>query len=232
MKGIPRGFLFAIGAILLSFSVPLYAWIRFALQSDLYSYVLLVPIVSVYLFVSGLKGYGATPLNVSSRQRWAGIALALVGLGVVGVYTFARFDGVVFVPQDSTAITTFAFVAVVAAAALLFLNRPLLRIAAFPLFFLAFMAPFPVAMEHAIEMFLQHGSAPPSYWFFKLAGTPVYRDELIFQLPGMTLQIAPECSGIRSTTLSHELGREPSLPEVDLEEGVAGGIRSSARANP
>jgi exosortase C (VPDSG-CTERM-specific) len=72
-------------------------------------------------------------------------------------------------------------------------------VALFPLCFLVFLAPFPVAVEHAIESFLQYGSAPPSYWLFKLAGTPVFRQDMIFELPGMRLQIAPECSGIRST---------------------------------
>lgn len=195
----PRHFLLAIGAVTLCFSPALYSWVRFSLQSDLYSYVLLVPVVSIYLFMSGIKGSNARSTLLAPRRRMLGTALTLSGLAVIGGYLLARYNGVTLVSQDSVAITTVAYVLLIGSAAVFLLPQALLGRATFPLLFLIFMAPFPVAMEHAIEMFLQHGSAPPSYWFFKLAGTPVYRDELIFQLPGMTLQIAPECSGIRST---------------------------------
>jgi exosortase C (VPDSG-CTERM-specific) len=188
-----------MGGVTLCFSPALYSWIRFSLQSDLYSYVLLVPVVSIYLFMSGIKGSNARSISLSPGRRMLGTALTLLGLAVIGGYLLAGYNGVTLVSQDSVAITTVAYVLLIGAAALFLLPQQLLGRATFPLFFLIFMAPFPVAMEHAIEMFLQHGSAPPSYWFFKLAGTPVYREDLIFQLPGMTLQIAPECSGIRST---------------------------------
>jgi exosortase C (VPDSG-CTERM-specific) len=101
--------------------------------------------------------------------------------------------------QDSLALTTLSFVLLLAAVCAFFMDRATFRRALFPLAFLVFMVPFPLAMEHSIESFLQHGSAPPAYWLLKLVGTPIFRDELIFQLPGITLQVAPECSGIRST---------------------------------
>jgi len=34
---------------------------------------------------------------------------------------------------------------------------------------------------------------------FQLSGMTVFRDGVNFQLPGMTLEVAPECSGIHST---------------------------------
>ena len=47
--------------------------------------------------------------------------------------------------------------------------------------------------------FLQTTSAELFYWIFSLTGVPILRDGYIFQLPGLTLEVAEECSGIRST---------------------------------
>lgn len=186
----------ALAVVAVAFVWPLSVWVRYGLQSDLFSYTLLVPVVSAYLFLTSRH----TGVESETRPaRTLGSVLAATGVAIVAGYGLALSGGSQFAVQDTVAVTTFAFVLLVAAAAAFFLPRPLLRTAAFPLIFLIFMAPFPVAVEHAVEMFLQHGSAPPAYWFLKLAGTPVFREELIFQLPGITLQVAPECSGIRST---------------------------------
>jgi len=195
-RGVPPRFLLVLAVLVAGFAIPLYRWSQFALQSELFSYILLVPVVSIYLFVTGERREG--PVS-GARHPLLGVAFGVAGLAVLGGYGLALFNGTKLVPQDSVALTTFAFVLLVVAVSALLLPRPLLRTAAFPLVFLVFMTPFPVAVEHGLEMFLQHGSAPPSYWFFKLAGTPVFRQDLIFQLPGITLQVAPECSGIRST---------------------------------
>ncbi|MBL8583663.1 MAG: exosortase [Rhizobiaceae bacterium] len=193
---LPRGFLLGLAIVVAGFAWPLTDWVRYGLQSDLFSYTLLVPVVSAYLFMTGRRHSSGT---AAGPARGLGSILATGGLAVAAGYALALGGGSRFAPQDAVAITALAFVLLVAAVAAFFLPRPLLRHAAFPLIFLVFMAPFPVAVEHAVEMFLQHGSAPPAYWFLKLAGTPVFREDLIFQLPGITLQVAPECSGIRST---------------------------------
>ena len=195
-QGLPLAFLLTLGGLSLAFVLPLVAWVRFGLQSDLFSYTLLVPVVSVYLFLTGNRnetGQAVGPL------RSLGVIFAVAGLALMAGYGFAVSQGTQLAAQDSVALTTFAFVLLVAGVSAYFLPRAQLRRAAFPLVFLVFMAPFPRAMEHAVEMLLQHGSAPPAHWFLKLAGTPVFRHELILELPGITLQVAPECSGIRST---------------------------------
>src|SRR5204863_103315 len=38
-----------------------------------------------------------------------------------------------------------------------------------------------------------------SAYFFNLTGTPVLRHGVVFQLPGITIEVAQECSGIRSS---------------------------------
>jgi exosortase C (VPDSG-CTERM-specific) len=122
-----------------------------------------------------------------------------MGACCLALFWFAVASGASLAPQDSLAFTTLAFVLCIAGTTAWFLGKSDFRRAVFPLVFLLFMVPFPMAMEHGIETFLQRGSAPPAFWLLKLAGTPVFREDMVFQLPGITLQIAPECSGIRSS---------------------------------
>lgn len=195
-SGLPPAFLLTLAVLSLGFALPLFRWAQFALESELFSYILLVPVVSGYLFLSGRRR--DDPVS-GARHPVLGAVLGVAGLAILGGYGLAVLNGTALVQQDSVALTMVAYALLVAAASAFLLPRSLLRTATFTLVFLVFMAPFPVLVEHWLEMFLQHGSAPPAYWFFKLAGTPVYRQDLIFQLPGITLQVAPECSGIRST---------------------------------
>jgi exosortase len=50
-----------------------------------------------------------------------------------------------------------------------------------------------------VESGLQHASAEVAARLFPLVGVPFFRTGLWFQLPTITLEVAPECSGIRST---------------------------------
>jgi len=47
--------------------------------------------------------------------------------------------------------------------------------------------------------FLQIGSTEVTYVFFKLTGIPLLRDGFIFHLPGISIEVAEQCSGIRSS---------------------------------
>jgi exosortase C (VPDSG-CTERM-specific) len=74
-----------------------------------------------------------------------------------------------------------------------------MRAVAFPAALLVFMVPLPTALRGWVDAFLQHASADVVDVFFKVSGTPILRDGLMFQLPGITVQVAEECSGIRSS---------------------------------
>jgi len=60
------------------------------------------------------------------------------------------------------------------------------------------MTPLPaVVAEHTVAA-LQKGSADTSYALFRLIGMPIIRDGFRFSLPGVDIEIAEQCSGIRS----------------------------------
>ena len=59
--------------------------------------------------------------------------------------------------------------------------------------------PLPAIVVSWIVAVLQSGSAAVARGFFALTGTPFFQDGLVFQLPGISIEIAPECSGIHSS---------------------------------
>jgi exosortase len=73
------------------------------------------------------------------------------------------------------------------------------RAALFPLLFLVFTIPMPSVIVDAATRFLKTGSAEAVAGLFTLTGTPFYREGFVFTLPSAIIEIADECSGIRSS---------------------------------
>jgi exosortase C (VPDSG-CTERM-specific) len=92
-----------------------------------------------------------------------------------------------------------SLVCFVIAGTFLFLGSKWAHSAMFPLFFLAFMIPLPEAAVDSLENASKVASAEVANWFFLLTGTPFLRNGNVFQLPGITIEVAKECSGIRSS---------------------------------
>ena len=82
---------------------------------------------------------------------------------------------------------------------LLFFGTAPARAALFPLAFLAFTIPIPKVVVDAMTSVLKTGSAEAVASLFTLAGTPFYRQGFVFSLPTFAIEIADECSGIRSS---------------------------------
>jgi len=87
----------------------------------------------------------------------------------------------------------------------------------FPLCFLFWLVPFPQAMLASIVDLLQRGSALSAHALFAIAGVPVLQDGVVLSIPGLTVEVAQECSSIRSSSmllvtamvLAHVLLRSP-----------------------
>lgn len=187
----------AIGSAVLvvCFALPLYSWARFALHSELYSYVLLIPFISFYL--SWLKRDELAKAEPAPDRK---LALVPAGLGAIAMagYFLAR-PGLKLPVDDALAWFMVSFLLLFVGVFLFCMGKGVARALAFPLAFLIFMAPFPGFMENAIEKFLQYQSANAAELLFGLVGMPLLRDGVVFRLPGFSLQVAPECSGIHST---------------------------------
>jgi exosortase C (VPDSG-CTERM-specific) len=122
-------------------------------------------------------------------------------MGVLGLLTlaaaFAWAGG--FSVNDYLALMALALVSLVTAGGFLFMGARWMRAAAFPFAFLLFTVPLPDAAVNWLENASAHASAEAAARLFALAGTPLLRHDTVFELPGIVLQVAQECSGIRSS---------------------------------
>jgi exosortase len=65
--------------------------------------------------------------------------------------------------------------------------------------FLFLFIPLPEPVLNRVVYFLQKGSAEISALFFGLTPLPVLREGFVFHLPRFSIEVARECSGIRSS---------------------------------
>jgi len=188
------GTCFAV-ALLASFGQPLLVLINYAARSQLYSYILLVPFVSAYLLYIRRD---QLPKQYATDFPFAILSLA-AGLGVLVFTYWLDFAGRVPADNDRLALLTLAFLCCLAAGGFFFFGRAWMRAAAFPLAYLIFMVPMPDAMADALEIASKSAAAEVANLLFHLSGTPFLRAGAIFQLPNITIEVAQECSGIRSS---------------------------------
>ena len=102
-------------------------------------------------------------------------------------------------PPDFMALTSLGIVAVWVGGFVTFFGLPATGIALFPLSFLLFIIPLPEALLFRIITALQYASAEVVSLLFQLCPFPFTREGLYFTLPGLQIEVAKECSGIRSS---------------------------------
>ncbi|HEX3628131.1 MAG TPA: archaeosortase/exosortase family protein [Verrucomicrobiae bacterium] len=188
---------FALAAAILAcgFAIPLWKLFRFAVGSDLFSYILLIPLISVYLL--WLK---RADLPASARSAWPlGAAFFMAGGALLAAYWLCLRPGLLAVNENYLSFMTICFLLFFYGVASFCWGLETLCAAAFPLGFLILMTPLPLAVIQGMDSFLQAGSAVAAAGFYSFAGTPFLQHGLTFQLSDIRLSIAPECSGIHST---------------------------------
>jgi exosortase len=71
----------------------------------------------------------------------------------------------------------------------------------FPLCFLFWLVPMPGFVLNRVVSLLQQGSAATAHLLFTAAGVPVAQDGVVLSIPGLTIEVAKECSSIRSSLM-------------------------------
>jgi exosortase C (VPDSG-CTERM-specific) len=176
----------------LAFIQPLTRLMLYAAQSELHSHILLVPFITGYLLYIQ-RGR----LSTAYRSSIAGT----VTVGAIGCTALAAgiaWRGSLSI-NDDLALAALAFVSFVAAGGFLFLGAGWMAAKAFPVAFLIFMVPLPDATVDGLEKASVLASAEAAALYFNVAGTPLVRHGTVFELPRIVLQVAQECSGIRSS---------------------------------
>lgn len=190
-RSVRRGWMCAGFLILLSgcFAGPLGSLFSLAMGNELHSHVILIPFASAYLL--WLRA-GQLP-GSSDFSPWLGVLGAMAGGVALTIGLLAAPAGDILFWK----ILSFLFIAV--GGVVFLMGRHWAWGAAFPLAFLIFMAPLPATAEHAIEHASKLASAEMANVLFTVSGTTFLRDGTLFHLPGIVLEVAQECSGIRSS---------------------------------
>jgi exosortase C (VPDSG-CTERM-specific) len=188
------GVCFAI-VLLVVFARPLLMLTSYVAGSQLHSYILLVPFVSAYLLYIQRN---QLPKNYTTDLPLTIVSLA-AGLGLLAFTYSLDFVGRSPANGDRLVLLTLSFLCCLAAGVFFFFGRDWMRAAAFPLAYLIFMVPMPDAMADVLETASKSAAAEVANLLFQLSGTPFLRAGPVFQLPNITIEVAQECSGIRSS---------------------------------
>jgi exosortase len=186
-----RSLLFVSAVAALMLYTPVRDYLYWACKSPYYTYVILIPFLSAYVVFKRRRdifkdiGYAFVP----------GGAIAVLGLFLLitasAVAVWSKNDYYALVACSTALLFIGIFV--------LLFGMQAFRAAQFPLLFLFFMVPLPTGAEQWVIRILQLGSTELVSVLFSLTGVPVLREGTLFHLPGISIEVAPQCSGIRSS---------------------------------
>jgi exosortase len=169
-------------------SLFLLAW-----HDDAYSYILLIPFICAYFFYR--KG---NDIILHARHSIvSGSVVACAGLLLWFVQWYpaeglAAGDRLFWMSISMLLFFVGGFIALY--------GVQIFKHATFPVVFLVFIIPIPSFLLDGIIHFFQEGTAIVTDGVLKLSGITYFREGLSFFLPTISIEIAPECSGIRSST--------------------------------
>jgi exosortase len=193
----PSPFLHLI--ILLAFSVaiwghPLVTTFVLALHNDEYTHILLILPVSAALLLLEWKSVSSWPVQRSQ------IASGLLVLSIL-IGCFSRWGTPNLSPDVHLAMNMLALVIWwIGSFVFCFGSRISLRLL-FPLCFLFCLVPLPLFALDRIVVLLQQQSAYATRLLFAAFGVPVAQNGMFISIPGVTVEVARECSSIRSSLM-------------------------------
>jgi exosortase len=159
---------------------------------EYYSHIYLIPLVSAYLLYDRRKEIR------KAVKPAAGAGATLAALGIIG-YGAVLIQGPSLAAVDAVSGKMAALLTAWLGGFLLFFGARAFRSALFPLLFLFFTVPLPSALMDNFIYALQVGSTWATALIFNLLGTSYFREGFVFQMGPVTIEVAKQCSGIRST---------------------------------
>lgn len=165
---------------------------RLALESPQYSHLLLIVPLTGSLIWSDRR-----TIFASQNPRLKSTVVCF-GLWILVAAVVALFRGTLLV-NDRLVSSLLVLVTFWVAAFCACFGKTPARKALFPLMFLFLLIPMPRPVADGIIVFLQRTSADAVNLLYMLAGVPVLRHGQVFVFSNLQLEIARECSGIRST---------------------------------
>lgn len=177
----------------LLFLKPFIDMVRLSFSHDDASYLVIIPFISTaVLYLQRHKIFQQTSVD----KVLGGTFLLLAGLAALISFHLGKINPLLGLQLSGWILALVLFW--VSGFAFLF-GRAALKAAHFPFLFLLLMAPIPTFVLDRIIFLLQQGSAWITEVLFDLVGVPALREGLVFHLARVNIEVAKECSGIRSS---------------------------------
>jgi exosortase len=168
------------------------AVVDLASHDETASHILLVPFVTLALMFQRRQFiFAAVASAPVSGAAAIAAGVALLGVGAV--------TGGVHGGGASLSVMVAGIVVSWVGGLLMLCGAETIRRALFPLLFLGFAIPIPPSILAAATHVLKTGSAEAVAYLFTLTNTPYHREGFLFSLPTFVVEVADECSGIRSS---------------------------------
>jgi exosortase len=196
--------LYFVGLLLLGAVVyfrPISDLASLVFQNETYSHIILIPIVSLSLLIIQRRSI----LRLIGHRPVLGSTLCAAGLALYGLAIFLRghLASQAFrsqdVPNDYLSLCMAGAVTWVCGSFIASYGTHAFKEARFALIFLIFTIPIPMFLLDGIVFALQITSAEASDLIFRLTGVSYHRTGLVFEFSNVSVQVAEQCSGIRSS---------------------------------
>lgn len=176
------GFLMAFGPIRAFYKTPMGGY---------YTHIALIPLVSLYLLFLKQKSISA----VARYSLAAGLPVVIAG---GALFVAGRVMGTSLDANNHASLIALSVVIFANGSFILVYGPQAYRSNLFPLLFLIFMIPLPTDMMDRFITVLQTGSTEFTNLLFMASGAPYIREGFVFHLPNISVEVARQCSGIRS----------------------------------
>ncbi len=194
-----RAFAFLCAVSILFWWHPLVASLNLALANDAYTHILLIlPLSAALIYLDSKYGDSkALRIDPQSSPRLGAALLALAFL----IGSYARW-GMGGAPDDvRLSLGMFALATWWIAGVVFCFGASTFQRFLFPLCFLFLIVPIPEFALRWIVEFLQQQSAVAARIMFRLIGVPVTQDGIMLSIPELDIEVARECSSIRSSLM-------------------------------
>lgn len=178
----------AMLALMVIAAVPIF-WLGLvsigqAWRTPEYSHGPLIPFISLYLFLRGLRDRPARSRDV---DRWPGLLVVAFALGLAGLGNVAGIPDIV----------SYGMILWLAGIVLTCIGWQEGRRHQLAVFHLVFMLPLPQFLYWRLTIYLQGVSSELGTWLIRLADIPVFLDGNVIDLGPYKLLVAEACSGLR-----------------------------------
>jgi len=175
----------------LVFWKPAYALFNLTEQDETASHILLVPFIAAWLIYTErkqLRLQDSIELRAGSFFSVPALLLTILVLRCASCPPKERLSGFIL-----------ALILFLVAGFIAILGKEAAKSSWFAFAILLFAIPLPESLLNKTIYWLQSGSAAVAEWLFNLTGVPVLRQGFYFYLPEVSIEVAQECSGIRSS---------------------------------